>query len=250
MMDRVTRWAIQQHVLKRSTVFWLSALLLLLAISPVQGAPLTQTACTSWDLTHDFQIAPNQANPNPDSCGNAAVWYFYAGNPTYGLRLLPQFSTSSNGIFGLEVWYGAGDLNSNNSLPHMGINATGVDQHLNIATTWPAGVILVHPFSTRPATVGWQSPVTGIVSVTGSVTDLDPGGGNGIIWTIVHNDTTLASGGYPNGGMQNFANGMGGASLASVPVTAGDFLYVAVGAKQLDYYFDSTQLDLTITLTG
>jgi hypothetical protein len=32
-----------------------------------------------------------------------------------------------------------------------------------------------------PATVGWQSPVTGTVNVTGNVKDLDAGGCNGIV---------------------------------------------------------------------
>jgi hypothetical protein len=99
-------------------------------------------------------------------------------------------------------------------------------------------------------TVGWQSPVTGIVSVAGSVTDEDPVGGNGIVWSIARNNTPLAGGGYPNGGAQNFADGTGGSSLASVSVSVGDFLYVIVGPKLQDYYYDSTTLDLTITLAN
>src|SRR5262245_34944517 len=81
MIDRVAPRFLQQYVVKRTLAFWLSAVVLLLAFAPAQGAPLTQTTCTSWNLAHDFQIAPNQANPNPDSCGNPAVWYFYGGSP-------------------------------------------------------------------------------------------------------------------------------------------------------------------------
>jgi len=34
------------------------------------------SACTTWNLAADFQVAPSQANPNPDSCGTPGVWSF------------------------------------------------------------------------------------------------------------------------------------------------------------------------------
>jgi hypothetical protein len=219
-------------------------------VAPVQGAPAQQSTCTSWNLATDFQISPNQANPNPDSCGNPAVWYFYGGNPNYTHVLLQTFTSDFLSINGLEAWMGPHFSQPNDLLPVIGTNATGVVQHPS-TITWPADVILVHPYATGGLTVGWQSPVTGIVSVTGGVTDLDANCGNGINWFIAHGTTTLASGGYPNGGKQPFANGQGGSSLASVSVTAGDFLYVVVGpGKNNDFGCDSTELDLTITSVG
>ena len=35
-----------------------------------------QASCAGWNLATEFRLSPDQANPNPDNCGNANVWSF------------------------------------------------------------------------------------------------------------------------------------------------------------------------------
>jgi hypothetical protein len=63
------------------------------------GQPAASPSCPGWNLAAEFRHFPNQANPNPDNCGNANVWYFMesrslARDPlTYSL--LPEFITDA-----------------------------------------------------------------------------------------------------------------------------------------------------------
>ena len=70
---------------------------------------LTPQLCNVWNLESDFQVFPNQENPNRDSCGNLNIWYFLSSttltrNPPY--TLLPNFYNDANGVAGLEAWMG------------------------------------------------------------------------------------------------------------------------------------------------
>jgi pimeloyl-ACP methyl ester carboxylesterase len=207
------------------------------------------TPCTEWNLAYDFRVSPNQANPNPDNCRNSNVWYFMqsgslAHNPTT-YSLLPEFITDAFYISGLQQWQGTSG-GAKDKLPAVGINATGDFQQVN-TISWPAGAVHVHPLPSQLAIVAWRSPSNGRVSITGAVTDLDANGGNGIDWFIDRGTTTLAYGSIPNGGAQNFQDGVSGSNLSNVSVSQGDFLYFIVDAKE-DHYFDSTGLNVTITL--
>jgi hypothetical protein len=91
------------------------------------------------------------------------------------------------------------------------------------------------------------------VTVTGGVNDLHSACGNGILWFIDRFDgftnTMLASGSIPNGGSQDFQDGVGGASLASVIVNQGDFLYFLVDPNSNNHSCDSTRLTVIIRRT-
>ena len=106
----------------------------------------------------------------------------------------------------------------------------------------------MHPAPSQMAVIAWHSPLNGYVSITGGVSDDDPGCGDGILWSIDQNSTNLASGGYPNGGSQTFATGVNGANLNSLPVSVGDVVYVSINPGG-NYYCDSTGVDLTISQT-
>ena len=200
------------------------------------------TTCTSWNLASDFRVYPNQENPSRDSCGNPGVWSYMrsdANRTTF--NVLTAFITNSSGIEGLEFWHVPGQ-------PALGYNATGVEQTVD-QHPFPANVIGAHPSTSESVTVGWRSPVSGQVSVAGTIADLDPKWGNGVKWYLQKGSDTLASGSIANGGSQQLSQGTGGASLASLPVSAGDFLYVIVDANG-DNDCDLTQIDLTITLVS
>jgi hypothetical protein len=216
--------------------------------------------CVEWNLAHDFAVSPNQANPNPDGCGNAGVWSFLDSDPAWfpvhdalTYRLLPEFTASAFGQPGLEQWHGTVDLGGvDNKLPAVGINNTGSPQSI-LGIDWPAGAVRVHPALHRFAIVGWKSPVTGNVRVTGGVADLQPGGNDGIVWSVDYYDgsttSILASGSIPDGGGQLFQDGFGAANLVSVAVNVGDQLYFVVD-KWTDLGGDSTGLNVVIAPVG
>lgn len=159
------------------------------------------------------------------------------------------FKPNDGGINGLNIWQDA-DYDPYGTYPGIGYNATGADQHLAIAITWPASTILAHPpTSSQMAIIAWRSPLNGYVSISGAVSDDDPGGGDGILWFIDQNTTNLAFGGFVNGSSQTFAAGTGGAGLNSVAVSIGDMVYLAIHPNG-NYYFDTTRVDLAITVTS
>jgi len=81
-------------------------------------------------------------------------------------------------VWGLNNWRWA--LGA--SLPVVGINATGVAQHI-YTFDWPAGVINVHPYPSRLGIVGWRAPTSGTVAITGTVRDMDSACGDGLLGT-------------------------------------------------------------------
>jgi hypothetical protein len=203
-------------------------------------------SCPGWNLAAEFRLFPNQANPNPDNCGNANVWYFMesrslARDPlTYSL--LPEFITDAFFIPGMQQWQDLFNCsgNCNDKLPAVGINATDTFRDVG-GILWPAGVIRIHPMTSQLVIVGWRSPINGPVRVLGAFTDIDASCGDGASWSIDQGTTTLANGSFLDGGAQSF-------QLSDISVSQGDFLYFTVHPKS-DNRCDSTRLDVTIALT-
>jgi hypothetical protein len=229
----------------------------LLVSSAASGRPSTGRAGAAgnvgaWNLARDFRVAPDQVNPNPDSLGNATVWYFLqsaslAHDPA-SYSLLGQFIANRFDIPGLESWQSPDGENPTDRLPHVSLNARPDNPFPFGAIDWPAGTALVHPLPDRMAVVGWRSPITGTVQVSGSVIDRQTNCGDGIGWSVDHGATALAFGSIPNGGSAAFANGSGGSALASIHVAVGDFLYFIVDSgPNRDHGCDSTGLDVTIS---
>ncbi len=228
-----------------SAVLLASLLLVTAGLRPAHAQPL----CPGWDLAADFRDTPNQANPNPDRCGNSSVWYFLqSGTLTHDpatYSLLPEFVPDSFFIPGLPGWQGTLISTSvNDKLPSVRLNATGALQ-TPYGMAWPPGVINVHPGPTLLVIVGWRSPTSGPVSISGGVSSLRAGCGDGILWSVDRGSTTLASGSIVSGGQQDFATGVNGAALAQVSVQQGDFLYFIVDPKAT-HYCDSTGLVVKI----
>jgi hypothetical protein len=209
------------------------------------------TGLRTWDLKFDFRVTPNQANPNPDSYGNANVWYFMyttgAHNPsTYALNTV--FYPNVVDHLGFQGWEGPEATGYPNSgVPEFALNTSGAPVIQPYDLSYPPGEFEVHPASSQPAIVGWRSPLAGSIAIEGGVTDVCTGMGEGILWYIDKGATTLASGSYPNGGAQLFQDGIHGNQLGNIPVNVGDFIYFLV-APGSDYYCDGTQLDVTITM--
>ena len=206
------------------------------------GQVAAPASCAGWNLATEFRLSPDQANPNPDNCGNADVWHFMESSTlvhdplTYSL--LSEFITDAFFVPGLQQWQDPSHCSTscNDKLPAVGVNATGVEQPV---LSWPAGVVRVHPMPTQLAIVGWRSPISGAISISGVFTSLGGNCGNGVAWSIDQGTTTLANGSFPNGGAQSF-------QLSDISVSQGDFLYFIVDPNG-DHTCDSTGLELTLT---
>jgi hypothetical protein len=97
--------------------------------------------------------------------------------------------------------------------------------------------------------VGWQSPISSEVHISGLIRDMDANCGNGVLWAIGLGTRTLASGSLANGQAQGFADGQGGTQLQSTSVSKGEFLYFVVDPNG-EAGCDSTELDLRIESTA
>ena len=210
----------------------------------------TPYVCNTWNPTTDFRVAPNPENPNRDSCNNLNVWSFMqSANLTRtpaSYTLLPNFTDSGiNGgpVLGLNYWQGS-YTDPWGVYPFIGYNATGAAQG-----SWLPNTVRLHPAPSRMPIIGWTSPLTGYVSITGSLSDGDPGCGDGIRWYIDRNAIGLASGNINNGGSQAFSSGTGGAGLNMVAVTTGDKIYMIVHPKA-NGSCDTTVVNLTISVTS
>jgi hypothetical protein len=110
--------------------------------------------------------------------------------------------------------------------------------------------VSIHPYlSQELAILGWQSPISGKVTVCGTIQDGDVGGGDGIVWFIDRGATTLASGQFDNGSKQTFQDGLGGANLTDIAITQNEVLYFIVHPNQTASY-DTTLLDFAINSVG
>jgi hypothetical protein len=208
-------------------------------------------ASPAWNVATDFAVEPNQANPNPDRFGNPNVWRFLHGTSlahdpgTY--RRLPNFIPDRFGVEGLQTWQGTViSIDEKDRLPSVSIN-TRSDNPYPYEIDWPAGAVLVHPLNNQIAAVGWRSPFSGVVQVTGRVADVQRACGDGIDWSVDKGGATLASGSILNAGAKSFSAASGSTNLESVGVGVGDVLYFVVGpGPSGDHRCDSTRLDVTI----
>lgn len=241
----------------------------MLALVGVVGAPTSSAGLISeplavsqaetiadpliWDLKEDFRVWPNQANPNPDSYGNAGIWSFMYSTTAHdpsAYALITQFYPNAGGNPGLQGWEGPEPTGYPNSgAPNFGMNTTGQPIVMDPKYIVPPGVVTAHPDSSQPAVLGWRSPFTGAIAIEGGVTDICNMYGDGILWSIDKNSSTVASGSIPNEGAQLFKDGTNGNQLGNIPVHQGDFIYFLV-APGGDYYCDQTQLDVTITMVS
>jgi len=125
-----------------------------------------------WNLTQDVVSDFLVSNPHPDRLGNQAVWLFLDGR---GPSLLPESVNAISGQAALLAWR-RGDN------PAVFVNAS--DQLVNAWTTLPARTLFVHPAQDRAVAIGWVSPISGQVKISGRVADGHPGGPNGVGWHL------------------------------------------------------------------
>jgi len=113
----------------------------------------------------------------------------------------------------------------------------------------PPRTLSINP-GTEGGAVGWKSPLTGTVKITGKLTDADPLDGVGVVWAIDHVRNRarheLSSGTCVNGTVK-LEEGRTPQRLAAVEVQPGDEIFLQVRLRQGDAHYDITNVELVIT---
>jgi hypothetical protein len=205
----------------------------------------------TWDSAGDFLAGGNHSNAVTDT------WQYFRAptgshDPT-SYTLLDTFDedgcAQANGI--VDEWTQGGAVPI--AVKNLSANTVSC-----ATAAVPGGSFDVHPAPTEDSVIGWMSPFSGVVAVSGSVTDADGNGGDGVVWSLDHDATALASGTVLDDnaqpGTQNaLSDGViaSGTDLSHVAVEAGEFLYLHVaagaGTSTHDYTFDNTLVDLSVT---
>ena len=187
-------------------------------------------ATASWDYAHrppaeaelvDIRV-PRGLIPYAMPCGSG---------PTLRPGRVPaydNFGTRPPRQRGRRRRRGSGDT------PSATINTTTTARTILTFTLLPAPSVCTPARRTALWSAGRaRSPET---CASPARADADPAGGDGIAWIIDHRTggapEELASGDFPNGGAQEFAQGKGADRLASIPVRAGDEIQLLVLPKE------------------
>jgi hypothetical protein len=158
--------------------------LLLLSVSPLKnhGADSTfvQWQITEmggkerrWDATAELVDDLLAGNPHADRHGNRQTWWFLDARD--GLVPLPESLRDFSGKAGLNVW-------RNGDTPSVFVNASKAP--IRVWTKLPPQSLFVHPSQAGAVAVGWLSPISGKVRISGRIKDAHPGGPDGVGWKI------------------------------------------------------------------
>ena len=195
-----------------------------------------QTSWTVWDFAADFTAdSASPQNPSPDRYGNRQVWSYLEADDTRShdrsrLRPLPRYGRDLQGMRGFDAWFGRSHYAASVYFPLVGVKGGGAPSERGFA----------HPSIARQAIVAWTSPIRGRVTFSGSVSDEDDGGGDGIRWALDEHADTLAGGTVANGGSRQTFSGR------DVAVRPGDTFYLTIAPRDT-YGHDSTRISFRIT---
>ena len=157
-----------------------------------------------WDAAGDMQVAPNQANPNPDRYGNKTWSYLWSSvrvhNPAQ-YRLFTHYTV----VDAFREQWDVGDVLVTPFPPRP---LVGLDR--------PGGRIIMAPYPGAFAVLGWTSPVSGTIDVEGSIA-LPSLCSGGVDWTLDQGSTSALHGTLPGGQTQPFTG--------SLSVASGEMLY-------------------------
>lgn len=174
-------------------------------------------------------VGPPQAQPAEAEPGTAAV-----SNVLLGPKM--------DDILGHRDLRGWGS----SAAPWFAGNAT--DKPVTVqGITVPARTVALHPGADCDVAAGWRSPIAGRVSVRARVADAQPGGGDGVTWSVVHERaggrSVLLQGAIDRGGAVVIQ------PAAELAVHQGDTVALVVGRRD-NHFCDSTVLELVITEHG
>ncbi|QDT43081.1 Planctomycete cytochrome C [Gimesia alba] len=127
----------------------------------------------------------------------------------------------------------------------LSVVANSSDQSVRIPGEVQPHSVAVHPTPKLRVVVGWKSPVTDTVKVTGHVKRAHIGCGNGVTWRLIL---------HRGGTRQLLASGTASSAKAAVlgpfeklVVRQGDLLSLSIGPRDGNHSCDLTAIDLTIS---
>ena len=126
-----------------------------------------------WNATEDLVDDLLAGNPHTDRHGNKHVWWFFdaRNRPTP----LPEAIRDLTGKAGLNVW-------RNGETPSVLVNSSKAE--IGAWTKLAPRSLFVHPSQNGNVAIGWLSPITGKIRISGLVKDVHPGGPDGIGWVL------------------------------------------------------------------
>ena len=192
------------------------------------------TPAYSWNLAREFAAQGNTTNPLP-----GGVWTLMYDNlgTTHNQANYVAFPVYSSSYYiypyAFSNWTIQGSTN---------ILAGVAEQDFAVGSGQIRhGDIVIHPNTDKAVIVKWNSPISGKVSVSGAVLDVDGScGTNGIRWFFDKGNIVLMKGAV--------ANGNHGMSFIqqNIPVSVGTALYFIVDSNG-NQDCDTTKLDLMIS---
>jgi hypothetical protein len=130
--------------------------------------------------------------------------------------------------------------------PNMLTNSS--DTHVRVPGNLRPHSVAMHPSPTLRVAVGWLSPVSGMLRISGKVQHAHPECGNGVTWSLeVRRGATrqrLAAGVAQGGNVIQVG------PFENVPMRPGDLVSLVIGPRDGNHSCDLTAVDLTLTGLG
>jgi hypothetical protein len=232
--------------LLQRAVLWLGVVLASLMMTSTVSAAGTKT----WNVTKDY-AAHKKLNPAPDKYYHSDVWrwmYGEADTPSSYQLMEHFFGTAVSrrecgGIRGFTTWNRTPEFFE---LPVVFFNngPTVERGHNSCApfAEYPTKTFFMHPdnASSLASIVAWTSPITGVVTVSGSVQPTDSNV-EGIVWQLDHGSTILL------GPTEKTDDSQTVFGPTTVSVSAGESLYFEITRGIDGGSYDTTAVGLTIT---
>ncbi len=168
-----------------------------------------------------------------------AAWFAYlgigAGEARIDSYITQKMERAENYEF-VKGWIGPDALS---------VIANSSDDLVRVPGDMAPHSVGVHPTPKLRVAVGWRSPITGAVNVTGRVQRAHIGCGNGVTWLVElrrgNTRQRLAAG--TAGGAEEHKFG----PFENLVVQPGDLLALVVGPRDGEHSCDMTAIDLTVT---
>jgi hypothetical protein len=201
----------------------------------------------TWDLTQAFAEHPKM-NPLPDAFNNPNVWGWMHGETnapsTYallGVFFGPLAFEKECNFKNFYTWREARGATT----PGISYNAGPTQEKGQTcvpSAEFPTKTVFTSPQlnGSQDSVVRWTSPITGVVTVSGSIQCVDEKV-EGIVWQLDQGSSILLG---PSTKADNTLTAFG---PISVPVTAGESLYLDIGRGAVEGGFDTTAITLHIT---
>jgi len=231
--------------LQRTLIVCLGVALPVMLLATVANAAKPKT----WEVTKEF-AAHKKLNPAPDKYKDPDVWswmYGEADTPSSYMPMEnffpPQVNKRECDVTGFSEWNRSPEFFD---LPVVFYNAgPTVGRSRNQcarSAEYPTKTFFMHPdnASSLASIVSWKSPITGTITVSGSVQPTDSNV-EGIVWQLDQGSTILI------GPTEETSDSRTSFGPATVSVSTGESLYFEISRGIDGGSYDTTAVNLDIT---